>query len=126
VDYVSVRRARGANFGWDAFEGNSTFERERIGKHTKPIHTYSHAGGNCSITGGYVVRDQRLPSLAGRYLYADLCAGEIRSLIPKTGGARGDRAVGLDSLPGLTSFGSDDRGRIYVTAGDSLYRLDPQ
>ena len=126
VDYASVRRTNGANFGWDAFEGNSAFERERIGSHLRPIHTYSHAGGNCSITGGYVVRDRRLPSLAGRYVYADLCAGEIRSLIARTRGASGDRALGVEALPGLTSFGTDDRGWIYVTAGSTLYRLDPE
>ena len=35
----------------------------------------------CSITGGVVVRDPALTSLAGRYVYADLCSGEIRSLV---------------------------------------------
>ena len=34
----------------------------------------------CAIIGGYVVRDPSLGALYGRYLYADLCAGDLRSL----------------------------------------------
>ena len=34
------------------------------------------------IIGGYVVRDPRLPSLRGRYVYADLCEGQLRSARP--------------------------------------------
>jgi glucose/arabinose dehydrogenase len=125
IDYVSVRKARGANFGWDVFEGNSRFEGGSIANHTGPIHTYGHGGGNCSITGGYVVKDDRISSLRGRYVYADLCAGEIRSLVPRPGDAKGDRALGVQGLPGITSFGVDDRNRLYATAGSGLYRFDP-
>ena len=33
----------------------------------------------CAVTGGYVVRDEALRSLYGRYLYGDFCVGELRS-----------------------------------------------
>ena len=50
---------------------------------TKPIFAYPHSrGGSCSIIGGYVVRDRGLPSLYKRYVYADLCEGQLRSLVP--------------------------------------------
>ena len=46
-----------------------------------PVLTKSHDGdGFCSITGGYVVRDPGLPTLAGRYLYGDFCASALRSV----------------------------------------------
>ena len=32
------------------------------------------------MMGGLVVRDPALPTLAGRYLYADLCQARLRSL----------------------------------------------
>jgi hypothetical protein len=127
VDLERVRGARGANFGWDVFEGTRRFEGGSISRHDKPIHQYGHGGGNCSITGGYVVRDRRLRSLYGRYLYADLCAGEIRSFIPRRGGSRDDSAVGLPSRSGIASFGVDARKRIYVAVMSSgkVFRLEP-
>jgi glucose/arabinose dehydrogenase len=118
VDFEKLGRANGANFGWDAFEGRIRFDSSDASpppsKHEPPIHDYAHSGRNCAITGGYVVRDPRLRSLFGRYVYADFCEGDIRSLSPSTRRARGDRSAGLPRQPGISSFGEDARGRIYV------------
>jgi glucose/arabinose dehydrogenase len=116
VDYERLRGARGANFGWDAFEGNALVEPPAPSGHVKPILTYSHAGGGCSITGGYVVRDPKLRPLRGRYVYADFCAGQLRSMKPKFGGARDDGAIGLPRLDSVSSFGVDARRRLYVSS----------
>jgi glucose/arabinose dehydrogenase len=122
VDYEQVRRADGANFGWNSYEGNS-LQGPRLRGHDRPIHVYSHGSGRCAITGGYVVRDRDLPGLRGRYLYGDLCTGQIRSLKPKLNGARGDSATGL-SVPGsLISFGTDARDNAYVVSNGSVYRI---
>jgi glucose/arabinose dehydrogenase len=124
IDYETIRGARGANFGWDAFEGNSLIEPPAPSAHDRPIHTYSHAGRGCAITGGYVVRDRRLGRLRGRYVYADFCRGQIRSLVPHLGRATGDRSLGLRRVEGLSSFGVDDRRRLYVAAvGGGVWRL---
>ena len=73
---------------------------------------YDRAGCQ-AITGGYVVRDPGLPSLLGRYVYADYCVGEIRSLVPSTGA--GDATTGIDVADfTLTAFGEDACGRLYV------------
>ncbi|MGH2924616.1 MAG: PQQ-dependent sugar dehydrogenase [Solirubrobacterales bacterium] len=130
IDYTTVRGARGANFGWPEYEGDLVYDAARPDPNTNPpeptvpIFTYTHFDG-CAVIGGYVVRDPALRRLSGRYLYADLCTGEIRSLRPKPGGARKDRGTGLDvRLP--TSFGEDDRGRIYVASRPGpVYRLKP-
>ena len=124
INYETLGRARGANFGWDAFEGNSLVDPPAPGDHTRPIHTYSHGGGGCSITGGYVVRDPGLGKLRGRYLYGDFCKGQIRSLKPKLGGAGHDRSLGLPRIDGLSSFGVDDRRNVYVASlGGGVWRL---
>ncbi len=115
IDYERLRTARGANFGWDAFEGNSLIEPPAPGNALRPIHTYSHSGGGCSITGGYVVRDRSLKSLRGRYVYGDFCDPQVRSLKPKLGGARKDRSAGL-RIDGLSSFGVDDRNHLYAAS----------
>lgn len=118
VDYVKVGRALGGNFGWPTLEGTQPFDPNRRGPGDPipPIFEYSHDNGNCSITGGFIVRDRKLRSLYGRYVYADLCAGEIRSLVPRLGGARGDRGLGL-SVVSPTSFGEGRNGKIYVASG---------
>lgn len=132
LDYTAIGAAAGANFGWDAFEGSSPYSEENSGTSdpggtVAPILSYPHdRGGSCTIIGGYVVRDPRLRALRGRYVYADLCEGELRSLLPQLGSARGDRKLGL-SVPSPTSFGEDTRGRVYVSSLDGpVYRLVPR
>ena len=122
VDAERLRKARGANFGWNHYEGNDHIQGSAIGGHDRPIHTYTHGGGRCAITGGYVVRDKDLPGLKGRYVYGDLCTGEIRSLKPNLGGARGDQGTGLQR-GSLVSFGEDARENVYVVAGGTVYRI---
>ncbi len=135
VDYETHRSLRGANFGWDRFEGDHRFnypgdnEAPRPRHHDKPIFEYRHSGrncqsfGGCSIIGGYVVRNRRLRSLRGRYLYADFYAGKLRSFIPGRRRGRRDRALGV-RVPHPSSFGEGARGRIYVASFDGpVYRL---
>jgi len=78
----------------------------------------------CSITGGVFVRDPALPVLAGRYVYGDFCLGRIRAARLRVDGATGDHDLGLETVPELSSFGTDARGRVYVTSlAGAVYRL---
>jgi glucose/arabinose dehydrogenase len=124
VDLVRRGEGRGANFGWSAYEGFAHFNRDQHAPGAVlPVLVYSHDAG-CSITGGYVVRDRDLPSLYGRYLYGDYCAGELRSFIAQPGRrAHDDRALGL-RVPALSSFGEDDAGHVYATSLEGgVYQL---
>jgi glucose/arabinose dehydrogenase len=125
VDLVGKGRGRGANFGWSAFEGSERFNSDQQAEgHVPPVLTYP-LDGACAVTGGYVVRDPALASLYGRYLYGDLCEGELRSFPARPGQrATDDRALGVQ-IPQLSSFGEDNRGRIYATSLDGpVYRLE--
>jgi glucose/arabinose dehydrogenase len=130
LDYLPVAAANGANFGWDAFEGFSKYTDENSGtpnpgNTVKPILAYSHArgGGSCSIIGGYIVRDPRLKGLRGHYVYADLCEGQLRSLVPHLKQASDDHILGLH-VESPSSFGEDDRHRLYVVSIEGpVYRL---
>jgi glucose/arabinose dehydrogenase len=129
LDYTTVAAAAGANFGWDAFEGFSPYRDENSGTPdpggtVKPILAYPHSrGGSCSIIGGYVVRDPSLRSLRGRYLYADLCEGQLRSLVPHLKRAGGDRKLGL-AVESPSSFGEDEAHHIYVASlAGPVFRL---
>jgi glucose/arabinose dehydrogenase len=129
LDYTTVAAASGANFGWDALEGFAPYTDENSGTAdpggtTKPIFAYSHSrGGSCSITGGYVVSDPALRSLYKRYVYADFCEGELRSLVPHLKRAGGDRKLGL-AVASPSSFGEDDAHHLYVASLEGpVFRL---
>ena len=86
---------------------------------TPPILAYDHAkqtGGPCAIIGGYVVHDPNLPTLLNRYLYGDLCTGDIRSFVAGVRGQVifGDRPTGV-VLSGVNSFGVGADGQIYIS-----------
>jgi Glucose / Sorbosone dehydrogenase len=130
LDYTTVAGAAGANFGWDAFEGFNRYTEENSGTQdpggtTKPIMAYgrSRDGGTCTIIGGYVVGPGGPDSLRGRYVYADYCSGVLRSLVPHPRRGGDDRKTGL-TVASPTSFGEDDRGRVYVCSQEGpVFRL---
>ncbi len=66
-----------------------------------------------------MIRDPRLGRLRGRYVYGDYCSGAIRSFVPAKRGARGDRSLGVGTHPGVVSFGTDARKRLYVVMLES-------
>jgi glucose/arabinose dehydrogenase len=124
VDLVPRGDGLGANFGWSAYEGFARFNDDQSAPDAvPPVFVYSHDSG-CSITGGYVVRDKSLPTLYGRYLYGDYCAGELHSFTARPDHkATDDRALGVQ-VPSLSSFGTDDAGHIYATSLEGpVYRL---
>ncbi|HEU6446207.1 MAG TPA: PQQ-dependent sugar dehydrogenase [Gaiellaceae bacterium] len=122
-------RGRGVNYGWGCWEGRHVYEPNDGNPEcspppaqTPPAHEYSHSRG-CSITGGYVVRDPALPSLAGRYVYGDYCDRRLWSVRLGSPNAQDDRQLGLSVLS-LTSFGEDGCGRVYAVSGEGpVYRL---
>jgi glucose/arabinose dehydrogenase len=127
IDIVTSAEASGANFGWSAFEGDQRFNEDQDPEGAiPPVLTAAHADGNCSITGGLVVRDPRLPTLAGRYLYGDLCLGELRSFTPRPERPAADDVALGPKVESLDSFGTDNAGRVYaISLSGSLFRLDP-
>ena len=132
INFLTIGAARGANFGWPAFEGNSEFDLDQPAPPddpTFPMHTYTQAAsGGCAVIGGYLSRDPNLPALAGRYVYGDFCNGQIRAFVPDVPdqAARGDRLV-LSGANALTSFGVGPDQRMYFTQKNTgaLMRIDP-
>jgi glucose/arabinose dehydrogenase len=124
---ASAGGGRDDNFGWNCREGMHDFSTappcDDPPALTEPVFEYAHVSFTCAITGGYVVRDQALGDLYGRYLYADFCAGELRSLNLGIPTASDDQSEGL-SVPNVTSFGEDAGCRVYVVSRSGpVYRL---
>ena len=123
VNFAPRGRARGRNFGWPKFEGRRRYEPGAAPGHLPPVIQRFHSQGNCSITGGYVVRDRGVPALRGRYVYSDICDGRILSARLRSGSATGNRSTGL-RVGSPSSFGEDARGRVYVTSlNGPVFRL---
>jgi glucose/arabinose dehydrogenase len=113
------------NFGWPCFEGTLRFDPdESCDAPVAPVLEYPHAADACSITGGVVVRDPRLPSLGGAFVFGDLCSTSLRSLTVD-GSAAVTSPLGVE-VTAPTTFGVDAAGRVYVGSGSgAVYRLDP-
>ncbi|MEA2182219.1 MAG: hypothetical protein QOF69_1404 [Solirubrobacteraceae bacterium] len=127
IDFASKGAASGVNYGWRPFEGRRRNFGEPAPGAVDPVIELSHNDGNCSVTGGHVVRDSSLIALVGSYVYGDYCKGQLRAARLGPGSATGDRALGLPTVDSLSSFGEDARGRVYVTSLDGpVYRLAPR
>ncbi|MCB0875133.1 MAG: PQQ-dependent sugar dehydrogenase [Solirubrobacterales bacterium] len=144
IDLISVAGARGANFGWDAYEGDVPLALEGpcstdlptapTPDPVFPVATFPHTASDprdfsgCAVIGGVVVRDPRLPrAIRGRYIYSDHCRGRLRSFEfgtdPPT--ATGDHYVGL-RVDYPTAITAGRRDRIFVTTRfGTVFRIDP-
>ena len=134
VDVQPASSVGGENYGWRLMEGNACFNPPtncNDGSLVLPVHEYSHGGGRCSISGGYVYRGSVIPSEAGSYFFADFCSGQIWTLRwSEAGGATDitDRTAELTatvSFSGISSFGQDGRGELYVidTGSGQIHRI---
>ena len=124
VDYTPAGTGAGANFGWNVWEGTFQFRPGVAPGHVPPVlERPRNATGCTSITGGYVVRDPSLPSLAGDYVYGDYCSGSLRAARLALPAAVNDRSLGVN-VASLASFGEDTAGCLYaVSLGGTIYRL---
>jgi hypothetical protein len=76
------------------------------------------------VTGGVVYRGSEIPGLVGWYLYADYCEGWVRALRFANGAVRDDGEVIPPGLGGITSFGADAAGEVYVMVQEGrVYRV---
>jgi glucose/arabinose dehydrogenase len=120
---VITTASGGANLGWSVMEGAHCFRARSCQNEGMvfPVYEFSHAGGACSVTGGYVYRGSAIPALAGHYFFGDYCAGFVRSFRyePASGvTALTDWTAQLGDLGQITSFGKDSAGELYIVAAD--------
>jgi hypothetical protein len=125
----STGPGRGANLGWNWFEGSARFAKNGTPPDdlVAPIHTYPRSAGACSVIGGYVYRGPAIPSLQGTYIFGDYCTGEVSGLLSRRGIVLDTEALGPKvDRNSLVSFGQDDQGEVYVlSSSGSLFRLVP-
>ena len=112
VATTATGRGKGTNYGWDIMEGAHCYPSGPCtNPGVLPFVEYAHAGGACSISGGYVYRGSRVTQLTGHYLYADYCTGDVSSFAHPNAAK-----VDWPQLSGgnVSSFGQDARGELYI------------
>jgi len=122
----------GRNYGWRKMEGTHCFPNPPCDPAglTLPVAEYGHQVG-CSVTGGKIYRGAALPELSGVYFYGDYCTGLVRSIRVANGAATEAwdwtavlRRSGGGPMQGLSSFGTDGKGELYlVLLSGEVYRL---
>jgi glucose/arabinose dehydrogenase len=126
IDYRSrAVISRLANYGWHVYEGRARFANSALGpgQLIAPVYVYSHAGGNCSVSGGYVYRGTAVPAAVGRYFFGDYCTGDVWSLRVASGRAVDVRQEAFHAGT-LTTFGEDTAGELYLgTGGGEIFKL---
>ncbi|TAH36313.1 MAG: glucose dehydrogenase [Planctomycetota bacterium] len=129
----------GENYGWDIMEGRHCHEPAVGCNQTGlvlPFYEYSHGGFpnfRCSITGGYVYRGSAIPGLQGTYFFADYCSGQIWSLrydgttMTDFRERTSELEPAVGAITGITSFGEDASGEIYIVDADGgeIWRIAP-
>jgi glucose/arabinose dehydrogenase len=119
---VDTPIVKGGNYGWRVYEGTSCTNNDPTlcnpANYIFPIFEYTHSGGRCSITGGYVYRGTQGTLPPGTYVYGDYCTGEIFSWNGVS------QSLLLDTAFNISSFGEDERGELYVVnLGGSVSRI---
>lgn len=109
---------KGGNHGWAIREGRHPFKRRTGGgPFVEPVAEHARDEAR-SITGGFVYRGRRVPSLLGAYVYADYATGTIWAL-RRDGDGYGEPEV-IGRQGGISSFGEDEAGELYFTAFDGF------
>lgn len=124
----------GRNYGWRLMEGGDCFNPDTgcnaaAQNLVLPVATYDHGVG-VSITGGYVYRGHAIPDLRGTYLYADYQSTRFFALRMQNGSVAqqqvdiSDNVEPGDNFGGISSFGQDSAGELYVVSfSGSVYRI---
>ena len=127
VDFQSSLSKGGENYGWRVMEGLACFDPprncDRSGL-TLPVHEYTRSQGDVSITGGFVYRGVRWPSLRGTYVYGDYATGRIWG-IRREGPLFNNRLL-LASRINISTFGEDEAGELYLAnhGNGEVFQID--
>jgi len=116
----------GENYGWRCYEGNHEYNMTGCTgtDYLFPIWEYSHSGGNCSITGGFIYRGMRRPELTGNYIYADYCSAKVWDL--DYSGVNVINNLVNTASASVLSFGVDMNNELYILCSNGkIYEFQP-
>jgi glucose/arabinose dehydrogenase len=129
---------KGGNYGWSVLESGHPFKPGPPGaQYIKPVIDYTHRPnlrpqaifpdhsiGSC-VTGGYVYRGRKFPSLDGVYIYADYTIGTIWGLrYDRDAQKVTEHGILLQQKKNIVSFAEDLDGELYAIMQDGgIYQI---
>jgi glucose/arabinose dehydrogenase len=116
VDLLTPQQG-GANLGWNLREGTHAFPATTCSQTgnqlTDPIFDYGRLDGDATVIGGHVYHGQKIPALAGSYVFGDFISGRVWSLTQS--GQSWTRTFLLTTAGNdLAAIGQDQPGELYV------------
>jgi uncharacterized repeat protein (TIGR03806 family) len=115
----------GGNYGWRCLEGTNNTGLA-CGSNPNPLAPVAQYGRTAgfSTTGGYVYRGTAIPSLVGRYVFADFGTGNLWNIARDTTPTLTvTAATALDTNLNVASFAEDTAGELYIVhLGGTLHR----
>ena len=145
VNWVAGTSAGGRNYGWRQMEGLQCYNPSQTStctpsgatcggsppcndpSITRPVVQYPH-GPECAVTGGYAYRGCRMANYHGTYFYGDYCSGFVKTFRMSGGVPTSPSDVTGQVDPahnlagGLSSFGVDAQGEVYVVSLGGVVR----
>lgn len=118
INYEPENHPGGANYGWKCYEGDIEFNTTNCQPkpfYDAPIHAYQTTGSiGRSVTGGFVFRDELVPTLYGKYIYGDFVSGRIWA-IDRDENNNWQNTELLDWNDGvLSAFGENRKGELFL------------
>lgn len=116
----------GKNYGWRLMEASQCFNPSNCDPAglVLPVAEYPHSVGK-SVTGGFVYRGTKVPSLYGAYLYADYVSQVLFAF--RYGEEAAPSQPLFDGVGNVSSFGEDEAGEVYFVkhkgSGSSIRRF---
>ncbi len=128
INFQAASSSGGEHYGWNCREGLDPYQNgadcaDPLPVMVDPVLIQNHNQGRCSITGGYNYRGP-VTSIQNKYIYGDYCSGQIWIAENNNGTWSEDEWTGNGTSGfGLTSFGEDEAGQLYITVGSNIYRV---
>lgn len=114
IDFQPAASTGGENYGWNVMEGTDCYNGASCANRTdlvRPVFEYGRGDG-VSVTGGFVYRGARYPSMRGIYICGDFGNGNLFGL--RRAGDRWESTKFANAGAQVSTFGEDEAGEIYM------------